>query len=347
MGNRVLTQGTCSGASDNSQSAAIVICVEKGMLEYKALCLVLTLRRNWKHWANTPIYSYSPRKDRGISPWLAEIFKANGVNIIEEPLNTKYEDYPLANKPICMANAEAQLEHELLIFLDSDILCWNPPTHFNLPLGYDLSMVADTTKSVASAGPSDPYDKMWRELYSVFGSEIPPVVTTTLTEERVQGWWGSGVFAVRRRSGLMARWYEGFGNALSSVKFDPAAVYLREQMTLCALAVAVQDRFLEMPVTHNFPVQNYPVFEKRGINANDVVLWHYQPFFNKAFRTFGQRLEKLSLTSAKEKAALGFINDLNVNFRTRIGLDESLVASWRKKLRLGPRIRSFKKSLFQ
>jgi len=321
------------------KSPGIVICVEKGSLEYKALCLVLTLRQNWGAWSQTPIYSYSPREGRGISPWLASIFRDHDVTIVEEPINTRYYDYPLANKPLCMAHAERQDIHDLLVFLDSDILCWHEPTDFTLAANKNLGIVMDTTKSVATAGPGDVNDAMWQELYALVGATDVPWVTTTLSQERVKSWWGTGVMSVRSSAGLMGEWLEVFERALETVSFRPQANYLREQMTLCALAAREYEHVQDMSVGHNFPVQNHKAFMQRGIDARDAVLWHYQPFLNKAFRILAARLDSLPSAAAKEKAAHKFIADLKINYARRLGLDEPFYAEWRRRLRLGPRLR--------
>jgi hypothetical protein len=315
----------------------IVICVERGSLEYKALCLVLTLRGNWGAWSNTPVYSYSPREGRGISAWLATIFQAYGVTIVEEPINTKYYDYPLANKPLCMAHAERQKRHDLLVFLDSDVLCWREPTDFALAEGKNLGIVMDTTKSAATAGPGDVNAPMWEQLFELVGAKEIPWVTTTLSQERVKAWWGT---SVRAEAGLMGEWLDIFERAFETVSFRPQANYLREQMTLCALAAREHEHVQDMSVGHNFPVQNHKAFMQRGIDARDAVLWHYQPYLNKAFRKFAERLDSISSVAAKEKAARAFIEDLRVNYPRRIGLDEPFHAELRRRLRLGPRIRS-------
>jgi hypothetical protein len=112
---------------------SFVICVEKGSLEYKAFLLILTLRRNWGSWSKLPIYAYAPREGREPSDWLRSIYRLYDVTPIHQNLNTDFVDYPLANKPISMAHAERVLTSKILVFLDTDVLCWNPPMHFDLP----------------------------------------------------------------------------------------------------------------------------------------------------------------------------------------------------------------------
>src|SRR5262245_34444818 len=129
-------------------NCSFVICVEKGGLEYKALLLILTLRQNWGPWSKVPLYAYAPREGKEPSDWLKEIYRLCDVTPVYQKLNTDFVDYPLANKPIAMAHAERVLTSETLVFLDTDVLCWHPPTHFNLSNHIDLSLCVDGTKTV-------------------------------------------------------------------------------------------------------------------------------------------------------------------------------------------------------
>jgi hypothetical protein len=110
----------------------------------------LTLRKNWGKWSSVPIYAYSPRAGKEPSDWLKAVYEQYNVRPIYEHLNIKYADYPLANKPIVMARAERTLKSRILVFLDTDIVCWNEPTYFALPDKCDLSLCVDTTKTNGS-----------------------------------------------------------------------------------------------------------------------------------------------------------------------------------------------------
>ena len=318
--------------------AAFVICVEKGPLEYKALCLIVSLRNNWGRWSGLPIYAYSPRAGRAASPWLIDIYRKFNVTPITEDLNIEYRDYPLANKPIAMAHAEGNTSHEYLIFLDSDILCWQPPELFQLPANKSLAMTVDTTKTVASSGDGDPNDTMWMELYSVFKGRPDIFITTSLDEKRVRGWWGSGVIATRRSSGLMAQWLAGFRQALQVVDFSPSATYLREQMTASALVSAHHDAFLELPISYNYQVQNHGHFSARGTSAERSILWHYQPYFNRVFKKFTKAIDRQKDISGKINCTEQFIIRLSNSYPKMIGVDEPLLASLRNRLRVKSRL---------
>lgn len=318
-----------------------VVCVEPGShrLEYKAATLFHTMRRNMGALSSAEIWAYAPRPGRVIAPWCRELMDHFEVRLIDDPLNAAHADYALANKPLALAHAEANAATEFVTFLDTDILVWREPTAFLLGAGADLALVVDGTKTTASAGPGDPYEEYWMRLYALTGATARPFVTTILSNERVRGTWNSGVIAVRRRAGIAAQWREAMLRMLDDDFAPPAAVYLRENNLLSAIAAAHYDRLLELSFAYNYPVQNYDRMTARGIAPEEAVLWHYQPFFDKAVHRFADRIDAAG--SLRERLALTerFADDLRRNYRRRIGLDETLLQSVRRRARLGPRLR--------
>jgi len=314
------------------------------MLEYKALCMILTLRRFFGDWSRCPIYAYSPRRSNIVSSWMLDVYRHFDVIPVIENINTDFVDYPLANKPICMAHAECELGSEFLVFLDSDILCWRQPDLFDIGSHADLAMTVDTTKSVASSGLDDPLDSVWNDLYRVFGSNPDIFVTTSLDEKRVRGWWGSGVIVVRRNSGLMGKWLEGFVQAMTGVKFPETACYLREQMTMSALALSCYARFVELPISYNYQVQNYSFYSEKGVSPDKAILWHYQPYFDREFRKFSKLAASKSTVSEKIAAAEVFVKRLRESYPEMIGLDESMMQVFKKKIHIRKRVQQIKKT---
>lgn len=319
-----------------------VVCVEPGphRLEYKAAALFLTMRRNMGALADAPVRAYAPRPGRGVAPWLRELMEHLRIDYVDEPLNTAHADYPLANKPLALAHAEATATTKFVAFLDTDILLWSEPHAFLLDDGADIGLVTDTTKTTASAGPGDPFEEYWMRLYGLVGARARPFVTTTVSNERVRGTWNSGVVALRRSAGIAAHWGEALERLLAD-DFSPlTAAYLRENNVLSAVAAARYDRFAELPVTYNYPVHGWRVMERRGTSPEHAVLWHYQPFFNRAFRRFAERID--SESGMRKRLALTelLVDDLRRNYRRRLGLDEPWLQSVRRRLRLGPRVRS-------
>jgi hypothetical protein len=320
--------------------AAFVICVELGPLEYKALCLVLTFRANAGRWKDLPIFAYSPRAGREVSPWLKEIFAQYRVTLIDDPINRDYVDYPLANKPLAMRDAERRCTSELLIFLDSDILVWDQPDDLELAPAKNLGMVIDADKSLASRGPHDELDAMWRDLYAMAGVTEDRYVETTLGRETVRAWWCSGVIVSRRSAGMMEEWMSVFERAMKSDVFVARARYMREQMTFSAVATRRFEEVTSLSPRYNYHVQSVDKYLKvLGLQPDAAVLWHYQCYLDKAFANFKRGLDRIDNAPARIAFAWKYIERLRTGHRRMIGIDESRMAAWRRQLRLGVRLR--------
>jgi hypothetical protein len=320
--------------------AAFVICVEPGLLEYKALCLVLTFRKNAGRWKDLPILAYSPREGRRVAPWLKEIFAQLDVALVEEPINRDFVDYPLANKPLVMRDAERRLSQELVIFLDSDILVWDAPDDLELAPAKALGMVIDADKSVASHGPGDEFDRMWLDLYALAAVDKPHFVQTTLGRDRVRGWWCSGVIATRRSAGLMAQWLSVFERAMKADIFLPRAQYLREQMMFSAMATRHLEQVSDLSPRYNYHVQSVDKYLRlHQLAPESAILWHYQCYFDKAFVKFKKGLDRMEDAKARSDYAWKFIERLRTNHRQMVGINESRLASWRRRMRVGVRLR--------
>ncbi|HEX2121128.1 MAG TPA: hypothetical protein VHL59_05735 [Thermoanaerobaculia bacterium] len=321
-------------------SVTFAVCVEPGhRLEYKAAALFLTMRRNMGALANAAVWAYSPRPGVHVAPWIREVMEHFEVRHITEPLNARWPDYPLANKPLALAHAEEHCGTEYVVFLDSDILAWREPSDLLLPGGIDIALVPDTTKTTASAGPGDPLEEYWTRLYALTGATARPFVTTILTNEYVRGTWNSGVVPLRRGAGIARHWRDAMVEMLEHDFAPREASYLRENNLLSAIAAAHYDRFRELSFAYNYPVQNWDRMTANGIAPEEAVLWHYQPFFDRAFRRFGGKIDRAR--TLRERLALieGMVDDLRRNYRARIDNDEPFIRSLRRRLRIGPRLR--------
>jgi hypothetical protein len=321
-------------------SITFVVCVEPGhRLEYKAAALFHTMRRNMGSLAGSAIWAYSPRPAVTVAPWIGEVMEHFEVRHITEPLNAAYPAYPLANKPLALAHAEEHATTEYVVFLDSDILAWREPADFVLPDGVDLALVPDGTKTTASAGPGDPFEEYWMRLYELVGATARPFVTTILSRERLRGTWNSGVVPLRRSAGIAQHWRRTMLHLLANDFAPPAASYLRENNLLSALTATYYDRYRELSFAYNYPVQNWDRMTAQGIAPEEAVLWHYQPFFDRAFARFAKRIDRAG--SLRERLTLteALVDDLRRNYRKRIATDEPFLRTFRRRLRLGPRLR--------
>ena len=176
-------------------------------------------------------------------------------------------------------------------------------------------------------------------MYDLVGATARPFVTTTLTDEYLRGTWNSGVVPLRRSARIARHWRDTMVEMLEHDFAPREASYLRENNLLSALAVAHYDRYRELSVVYNYPVQNWDRMTAKGVAPDAAVLWHYQPFFDRTFRKFAGRIDRAR--TLRERLALTekLVDDLRRNYRNRIGTDEPFIRSLRRRLRLGPRLR--------
>ena len=103
----------------------LVFCVEKGLLEEQAKLFVSSVKRLISNDLN--IIAFSPRKDFYPSKDTEIFFSQNNVLHIKENINTKYLDYPIANKLLACDYVEKNFsDYNSIIFVDTDTLFLNP-----------------------------------------------------------------------------------------------------------------------------------------------------------------------------------------------------------------------------
>jgi hypothetical protein len=333
------------GTMSNSQfpdisrpSSVAVMCIEPGMLEIKSACAILTFRENLDRWRQIPIYAYAPRQGRQPSEWMKELLNYFRVTLVTEPLNVDFVDYPLANKPLAMAHAENTLSCDTLIFLDGDTLFWRDPELFECGSDCDLKMWPDCTKTVASSGPGDRFEPMWQAAYNIAGAMHEHWTTTELTGARVRGWWCSGVVVARRSAGLMRQWLNCFREGVRENIFVAEASYLKEQIAICAVA-GTTSRIENLPVSHNYLVQDWRHYLANGFPPEEAALWHYQGFLNREFREFAIRLGHCQTLNARLECLRKFTQRIKTNHKTLVRRDETLIQSIRRRMMLGVRLR--------
>ncbi len=96
---------------------SFIYCIEKGELEKQAILSIKSLRKNGGVYSKSRIYCVCPREKRCISKDSIEVLQNLGVNYIVKNLNYKYENYPLANKPLVCSNICITSAKSALIFI--------------------------------------------------------------------------------------------------------------------------------------------------------------------------------------------------------------------------------------
>ena len=121
-------------------SLSFIICTERGYLEPMSVLFAMSLRTFGGALSSAPVFSFQPRPGYQISEETHRALADLDVEHHEILLNTRYSNDPLANKPLTAAFAEKELNHEYLVFADSDQIILNEPSALCLPAGFDVGL---------------------------------------------------------------------------------------------------------------------------------------------------------------------------------------------------------------
>jgi hypothetical protein len=263
-----------------SESIAFIMCTEGGgQLEQESLLMVESFRRFAGDFKDAQIYSFQVRENSNVTP--TTVSQLAALNVIHQKvvLNTKYPDYPLANKPLLCAYAEESIDADILVFLDSDLVFFSEPKEFLLSPEYDVGIRPEHHKMIGSEGSSDPNEEYWARLYLIAGVQnTDRFVITTVDQKRIRAFWNSGVVAVRRRKGIFTAWRQTIEQLLEEGTGITKENWYYEQSALSATICALTDpdKVLNFSVGYNYPVHSHnamPVSERLG-SFEEIVCIH-------------------------------------------------------------------------
>ena len=242
-----------------SESIAFILCTEGGgQLENESLLMAESFRKFTGSFKDAPIYSFQVREKSNVSPETVSKLAALGVKHQKVVLNTKYPDYPLANKPLLCSYAEQTIDADILVFLDSDLVFFSEPKEFFLPPEYDIGIRPEHHKMIGSEGASDPNEEYWNRLYRIAGVENPDrFVTTTVDQKKIRAFWNSGVVAVRRNIGIFTAWKQTIEQLLEEGTSITKENWYYEQSALSATICAVTNNVFHFSPGYNYPVHSH------------------------------------------------------------------------------------------
>ena len=232
---------------------AFVICTEPGRLEKQSLILAESIRKFAGKLKDTPIYSFHPRKGTPIAKETIAGFESLAVNHQQLPLNIKYHDYYLANKPLVCAYAEQNIDTEILVFLDSDKCFFAEPKEFLLPDKYNVGLRVEYGRGIGSTGKSDVQDEYWQQLYRALGVKREQFVCTPIGSKTIRAYWNSGMVAVRPRAGIFNAWKDNFERVMQLEITPKQGNYMIEQSTLSATICALDEPVFTFPLAIVIP----------------------------------------------------------------------------------------------
>ena len=161
--------------------------------------LVESLRTWGGSCAQAPVYAFAPRPGFQPEPATLERLEALDVRLIDEPLVDRFADEPTYNKVAVSAWAERELDHETLVFTDTDCVFLGEPAEL---VGGDwVAALRPVDRRIAGSrgkGKNEPY---WRKMYAELEVEGEPFVRTTVGQMEIRAYWNSGLVgrAAQRR----------------------------------------------------------------------------------------------------------------------------------------------------
>lgn len=265
----------------------IILCTEAGPLENMSMLLISSIRLLGGEFENVPIYSYQPRLNKGISNSTRDFFEKNGVTLIDEPLNTLYTEYPLANKPLACAHREEYSNADYLLFLDNDtFFCGFPHLLVDgLKNGADVALGPVDFNNVGtdmlfSAGEG----AYWKSLYRLLRAKPRKNITTRIHKEKILEYYNSGFIYVKREVGLFKKWLENFNRVMDKGLEPSKGLFFVEQSCLSATVAQINLGVHELDRSYNYPVsamsrrwKGYYPFTLRNVKHT-----HYHKLFRNS-----------------------------------------------------------------
>jgi hypothetical protein len=194
-----------------------------------------------------------------------------GVEYVDEPLNTTCPDYAPANRVYAGAHAEAHVDTDFLVVLDSDTIWLDEP---DLPVGVDAAVRPVDSKGSATRGPGDRFEAYWARMAEMCGISLDrlPLLRSTIGNEYIRASYNAGLTVARRNKGILTRCAQLFAASVSAGMRpyrgsgvdilastgqvgQAGSEYWGSSQTALTLAIwAATDRVLHYPDHYNVPL---------------------------------------------------------------------------------------------
>jgi hypothetical protein len=263
-----------------SDLPAFLLCVEHGRLESEAILLAESLRTWGGACAEAPVYAFAPRP--GMQPEAATIERLAelGCEFVDEPLVDRFADNPTFNKvPVC-AWAERELDHDTLVFTDSDCVFFNEPAE--LAEGDWVAAMRPVDRRIAGSRGKGRGEPFWQKMYAELGVKGRPFVRTTVGQMKIRAYWNSGLIGVRRSAGLFGAWEQALHRLYDAELVDDRWPQFMDQISWAMVTADVHDRVRILSHPYNYPLRQRPSLtaEARELDLEEIVHIHYRLWFH-------------------------------------------------------------------
>ncbi len=304
----------------------ITFIVENGDLEQKAALLLKSLVRNLKdNREKVDIIAIKPRLGKQLSNTTIQLFKENKVIYYDVDLNKNWK-LPFANQAYATAFIESLYKDDVLLYLDSDIVCLNNPFNLSLTDKQKIGIAPDSfLRENVSILKGDKFDYYWKYLScKLLNKEIEKknffTVYNAVDNKEVYAYFNSGVIIERTSLGIFNKWKQAFDllskdNEIKKWEKNNVKAYHFLDQIIISLLIVNECRIDEIKLLSkefNFPFGLFYKVLLKGIkiNFNEITFLHYHWQFyniswlkyieiNKETKSF--LLEYIPLQSGKHK----------------------------------------------
>jgi hypothetical protein len=259
---------------------AFLICVERGRLESEAVLLLESLRAWGGTLAQAPVYAFAPRPGHEPEPATTARLGELGATVIAEPLVDRFAEIPTFNKVSVSAWAERELDHETLVFTDTDTVLLNEPGE--LLDGDWVAALRPVDRRIAGSRGKGKNEPFWRKMYAELGVDARPFVETTVGQMTIRAYWNSGLIAVRREAGLFGAWERALERLFDAEIVQKRWPQFMDQLSWAGVTADVHDRVRILSDGYNYPLPHRQALapEARDLDLDRIVHLHYRLWFH-------------------------------------------------------------------
>jgi hypothetical protein len=257
-----------------------LICVEQGRLETEAILLVESLRAWGGACADAPVYAFAPRAGLEPGPETVERLKSMATTMVTEPLVDRFAETPTYNKVTVSAWAERELDHDTLVFTDTDSVFLGEPVEL-MGTDWDAAMRPVDRRIAGSRGKgkNEPY---WRKMYELLGVRSEPFVQTGVGQQPIRAYWNSGLIAAHRSAGLFQAWEDALVRLHDAELVPEKWPHFMDQLSWAAVTADHHDRVHILPSSYNYPLRHRGAVEPEAttFDLDELVHLHYRLWFH-------------------------------------------------------------------
>ncbi len=257
-----------------------LLCVESGRLESEALLCVESLRTFGGAMSAAPVYAVAPRSGHEPGRETVERLEELGAVFVAEPLVDRFAETPTFNKVAVCAWAERELDHDTLVFTDTDCVFLNEPTE--LAGGDWVAAMRPVDRRIAGSRGKGKGEPFWRKMYAELGVKNEPYVETAVGQMRIRAYWNTGLVAARRSAGLFGAWEDALHRLYDAGIVQNRWPQFMDQLSWAGVTADVHDRVHILPATYNYALRHRLGLapEATRLDLTELVHVHYRLWFH-------------------------------------------------------------------